>query len=1583
MPDGEGYVTVAGTAGTVNPDDVVFLLNDDTGHSVLALVATDGSFTARLLAGLSDKLIVIVRDRAENQTRVEVGPFLRRDPITGEVLAAVVRQAGGSVERDGIRLDVPLGAMPGAAEVSVSRVIEPFTLPEDIAASPSAAAAFASVFRPVARVRLDADIRRFAGPVKLTIAAPAGAVVGDLYLVVRSRQVTVGGVLADLDRITGLSAADNPIRAVERLEILDSATVKSDQGRLVLSTDSPPFDGLLEPDVLTFLQARGPVTFLTGEVRRDSGSGRAVEGAIVRSLPDAHATSPFVAVTKEGGRFVLADAAAGGPHEMGAVVSSRLDVFDAEFSRFIRRDVTSQIGMPAPPSVTVGYLNEPFVLPTRLPRELHDVLGDLEPPSITITIQGPGLRDGFAFVDQPLTATVSVQDNDEVVFLSLQVNVGGGYEDVDLDGTASYRFVPRREMIVRFLARARDRSGNSTTRELLLRTVDPDDDDDFVVTSLPAEPPEWIPPPLWNPPCTFDGERLPRFTEPLDPETVDVGTVRMVDPDGRPVAITVEVDKRDGTLVRIRPKRNLRFDSTYEIRIASSVRDLDGQAIPHEVRIVCHVPPPVQVATIPLANAQDVALKDDGTLVAINHPIAAVNAETAQPGRLHTFRVRDKDGNFLAQPESLGSVEVSGRPLSLAVDGNRAYIGNRYLGDAGSAQAIFSPMSMLGGLGFGGFLGGGALGAMFPVTWTDFPSMPSNLQVIDITDPAVPKSVGMKELNHLTPLDENTWRASPTLWNPNTFPIRTLKTRDGIGVVNSYNNLELLSADDVPESRNIIERVDGPMVFPGRCQGGPNDGMACTISHLDPFGTLGRLQCGGSSCQRHDEFLNAAFLDETAITLDREGVRIVTTEGDRPHHLAPSDRTLGTLELGGTGLGQVEAVEGFEWEGVEGQETTMDLAFVSGLNDRLTILNVTKPSFPEVLSSIELPSGFMAIDECSGVLYLHSRRGSFHAIDFNDAKNPLDLNVRNGVSAFQMQGPEGTTAYRSLAFARRTLHAGGARGLVVVRLGDSEAPIWRKRPTCRALSLDWQTLKNDERESGGDRSNPVTYGGGFRVFPDQQEPDGAPRSRVPVRLTVDGISSRGAHVYLRLMDMHHYARYRDCNYIIVECDFNGGDNLSAGGGRAKDGGAVFEPSPGVRIEGLLAATFVEATSTGGPTSVDVMVRLDARQPGNNWRVVAAVCDGAEPNCAERSRLEAVCVVRGEPTGRIGESCGDAARTSALSSTSLLTVWRYLRVSAIGMKYPTKAQLSNGPGRARIASGAVLSNDATSVRVVVPGAPIGGEQPDQFAGGRITLNDRRGFQIGTFRVVKSETGASPVIDIESMLLPGQVESFGDLVDDDLVEEREPLLTPDELMPDIESDSGLSWRRILSPALVEPKLVYIERELEFEANVSEGVVASSVCGHRDLSRNANDFWEVCVVAMNQYLAGLDGDSSSTGNVHTGWSSGPVSYLFVETIRDFLNQHVQEPATMSRGDYRRYVLRQTAAHEMLHSLGLEHDGLGRSRHGAIMRYGTTTEVREGVRSPEDMVVSPEGVWRIAALCKPGGCDGPFVGRGAKGQR
>jgi hypothetical protein len=1062
VPDANGMVTVTGAPGAVNPDDTVILLNSDTGFNVLATVNPDGSFVARILADMSDQLVILLRDRNNNQTSIPISSLVRRDPVTGTILSAVIgRQGGTFTSADGIRLIVPAGSLAGATELSVARLTEPFALPPDIAADPIVAAAFAARFTVVERLRITASVARFAGPVRLALPAPPGAASGDLFLVVRSRSVTSGGLLADLDNITGLTAAQNPLRTVERLEILETASVKQENNALVLSTDSPPFPGVEGPGEFTMLRMLGALTFLAGEVRRDTVSGPPVANAVIQSIPGADATAPFATVTDEAGRFVVADAAAGGPYDIGAVVSSRLDLFDPNYRRVIRRDVRGVVGPPAPPNTIVAYLLEPFVLPTRLPSVFSDILGDIEPPDVEIRLEGDTISRGTAKVGEALKVKVVSQDNDKIEFIGLEVNQGSGFKKVTLAADGTFEFTPHDRAVLTFRAQVRDRSGNTTFVDSIIRTVAQDGD----ITVL--EPLLNQPPVLISTECergiAFEEDIRLFFSEPLDQSTVNHATVQMLAPEGNSVQIDLLLT---GSMLTLRPHRNLRLGAKYTVALSPSILDLQGQSLLVKP-FKCQTLPLVQVAKIALPNAEDVALMG-GVLVTINHPEANQAASTEQTGTLHAFQIQDEAGNLLPAPRPLSSVPTQGRSLSLTTVNDLVFVGNRYLGTPARMQAVLNPLAFLSPFGAIGLTVNPLFNpscaanpalcqGLLSFVWASFPNPPSNLQVFDFCNPRVPESVGIKELNHLVPFDlQQVATQAPSLWNPNTFPVVVDKTAQGIAVLNFQNNVEFFSMNERPHSLGVVERVQGYGSTLGRCQGGMRDDAVCVIDFLSRLST-GSADCAGASCKPTDEFFHAAFFDGFAVTVEQGGVRIISTRLEDLRDPLAMNRTLAVFPLPSAFGSRVGAVPAFEWYDSANNRRLTDLAFIAGADKRLTILDVTNPIAPAELSVVPNVFGNMSFDD-RGLVYLHGRNGEFHVIDFNDPSNPIELNAPgNGQAPFSVQGLGTKVRFKGNAYQVGVVALAGETGVAIIqvpRCTESGCPFAAQTPAQHVMFRD-------------------------------------------------------------------------------------------------------------------------------------------------------------------------------------------------------------------------------------------------------------------------------------------------------------------------------------------------------------------------------------------------------------------------------------------------------------------------------------------------------------------------------------------------
>ena len=1040
VPDADGLVTVTGTTGSVNPDDTVILLNETTGLTRLATVGADGSFSAGVLAELSDQLTLIIRDRNGNERSIDPGPWVRRDPATGEVLSAVIGRAGGEVaSADGVRLIIPAGALSSATEVSVARVQDAFELPADLAGDPDLVAAFEGLFRVAERIRITADAGAFTDPIQLSMPAPQGAAVGDLYLVVRNRQVRIGGPLADLDQLTGLTAAQNPVRTVQRFEVIESATVKNEAGVLVLSTDSPPFPGIEEPGVLTILEVSQPLTFFAGSVATEGGAP--VVGAIASALPSALATAPFVALSDVDGQFVVPDAAVGGPFEAGATLSSRLDVADASRGRVIRSDVRGVVGLPAPRRTVVAHVDDPFVLPTKLPSAIIEVLGDVEPPVIDIAFEGLSFSDGLTRAGDALTVTLAASDNDAVQLLALEIDQGNGYEAVPLNPDGSFTFTPAGDGVVTIRVQARDNAGNTTVLTENMRPVAADAGAPLVPGPLSGAPVLVHRPDSDVP---FDGNICVRFSEPIASSSVTDQSFKLLDPEGAGVPTQLAFDAND-TFVCAEPERNLRLGATYSVQLTSSIEDSQGERL-SSVTLFVETRAPALVFKKDIANVEDIALAGDG-IVAVSHPTGGSRGDS---GTLHVWRLgTDEAGQF--EEIDAAEVPVSGRPLSLAVQGARAYVSNRFLGPT----AIQQPILMLYVPAIGAttsvdddliLLGCGLHASItdpsalftpcvaLTFLTTSFPEPPTNLQVFDLSDPTDPRSLGVVPTNNLP----------PNVWAPNNFPRRVEITNDTVAIASSdnieyfttYPSNDPITVATRPESLGVLGWVPDYAQFVGRCEGGPRDDQICVYDSLP--GTLQNLagvSCEGAPCNwGPTRFIDAVFFDDFAVSLDSDGLRILSAHPDDLNQfmltgLGSKIQTLAFVEgLTGTCLG---AVPKFEWGRPEGS----DLVFVASNKEGLTILDVSDPTAPQELKHLPDTFGTMSFDARRGLAYLHGPQGRFHVIDFNDPKSPVELNDP-GIERvpFALDGGQRRPSLNGNASHNGLVYLVGSSGIEVVNI---------------------------------------------------------------------------------------------------------------------------------------------------------------------------------------------------------------------------------------------------------------------------------------------------------------------------------------------------------------------------------------------------------------------------------------------------------------------------------------------------------------------------------------------------------------------
>ncbi len=1096
VPDADGFVTITASPGSVNPDDTVIVLNESTGYTAFPDVQPDGSFTAMVLAAVTDRITILVRDRTDNEFRIDVGPFVNRDPVTGEILSAFLDRRGGEiVSADGTTLVVPAGALNGAVELSVSSESEPFELPTDIAAEPDLAAAFDSAFSVVRRIRVDAELS-FAAPVELKMPAPGGSEVGDLFLVVWTRTVTIGGILADLDQVTGLTAAENPVRNVDRLEIIETATVKEEGGRLTLSTDSPPFPGILEPGVLTILKPQRQLSFLAGEVRRDLDD-KPIAAAVVRSLPDQLATAAFVGVSSFAGRFVVPDGILADPSVVGdGALASRLDTNDPRFGRVIRRDVRASSGPPAPPNVFVAHLIETLVLPESLPGAFVEVLGDIEPPKVQISHSSGGSSPHIVNLGQLLHVRIIATDNDRISFSKLSVDEGSGPVSLPLDSDGSGQFTPGRPGVVELTAEARDPSGNVTFENRFLLVVGSSG-------PVSVDSPPFVLPDSSQSGLGESGAIVRQFSEPIDPGTINEGSIQLLDPEGRTVAVQLSLDP-SRTRLSVSPVRQLRFGAVYTLVIGSEVEDATGQplaatsagalaghpvAFSGEVAVVSTTaatghtsqittpsisqrpgPSPGQ-PTIPAAHVEDLDVAGD-LLVVVDHPSSS---SVGMNGHLRVYKVFDPNApdGYENPPLLLGSGEAAGRPLTLAVDGTRAYVGNRFLGNllrkepksiiaTGTPEEIATLNTPFRDLGCRPHPTLGVICYIEVITETisDLPKPPTNFEVFDLGQPSSPVSVGRSATNF----------ASADVWNPNTWPQRVEVLRpprepqsaasfDGVGLLHFLGNIELFGRDD-PAPLGVVGRVQGYGEFLGRCDrpaGEANE--PCAI--LPPTITgIPRNECRPYDCIATTEFLDAAFVRDHAYSLGADGLRVLRLSTDP----LVGFWTVGdVVEIQGVRTARIGGVAAF---GATASLPGTDLIFVASEVGGLSIFDVTQPAAPVPLSILPGIFGNMSFDACRGLAYFHGRPnpagGAFHVIDFNDPRQPIELNHPGTGAAFAVTGAGMKFSPNGNASSDGTVFLAGEAGVVLV-----DVPLPRRssatdqRLACSELELEFLDADND------------------------------------------------------------------------------------------------------------------------------------------------------------------------------------------------------------------------------------------------------------------------------------------------------------------------------------------------------------------------------------------------------------------------------------------------------------------------------------------------------------------------------------------
>lgn len=215
IPNSNGFSTVSGSPGTVEPGWTVAVRNLTNGALTTLIVGPDGSFTGLVPAAKTDKLELVIIDQVGNETTLALSRF--RDPDG----STVVGSEGGEVQgAGGVVVTIPPDALSDGTIVRAMPVSE-----ADLALPVPEGLAFNGA------IRIDLGGVKPSKSLDVSVAAPPGASTADQVLVVRA---------LSLPMRTGWTLVD-------RAQYVD--------GRY--ETASPPFPGVLEESTYGFLKYQG------------------------------------------------------------------------------------------------------------------------------------------------------------------------------------------------------------------------------------------------------------------------------------------------------------------------------------------------------------------------------------------------------------------------------------------------------------------------------------------------------------------------------------------------------------------------------------------------------------------------------------------------------------------------------------------------------------------------------------------------------------------------------------------------------------------------------------------------------------------------------------------------------------------------------------------------------------------------------------------------------------------------------------------------------------------------------------------------------------------------------------------------------------------------------------------------------------------------------------------------------------------------------------------------------------------------------------------------------------------------------
>ena len=225
IPDAGGRSTVSGTQGTAGLRDTVTIVNVTRKTTTPALVQPDGGFSVIVPASLSDRLRVVLRDQAGNETVADV-PRFRTVNADGSISTAI-DAAGGQVEGPGgLAAVIKPGAFPDGAVVTLNSVSQA-DYPVPLAGPDADFFAFERAFS------IDFGGAQPQTYVDVSIPAPPDAGPRDRWILLHA------------------AGAPGPVeqRAVDTARVID--------GRV--ATSSPPCPGVMARGVYSFIRSKRDV----------------------------------------------------------------------------------------------------------------------------------------------------------------------------------------------------------------------------------------------------------------------------------------------------------------------------------------------------------------------------------------------------------------------------------------------------------------------------------------------------------------------------------------------------------------------------------------------------------------------------------------------------------------------------------------------------------------------------------------------------------------------------------------------------------------------------------------------------------------------------------------------------------------------------------------------------------------------------------------------------------------------------------------------------------------------------------------------------------------------------------------------------------------------------------------------------------------------------------------------------------------------------------------------------------------------------------------------------------------------------